>query len=122
MEKILALKCPQCELPAKAQLDTPYHKFLIYTCPKCKSNVVYYGNRIDIISDRLLKKLVKTKKVKFCGNVSFNKDTRTRVKVKLPPSVKRLPPNTRKITKDDLLDLKILLETETDYDTFLSKI
>ena len=110
--KIFNLECPTCQLRAKASLDESYHKFIVYTCPKCQSNVVYYKNKIDILPDHLLKKLLKKGKLTFCGDVSFPLYTK-----KSSSCSGRGP-----ITKDDLLDLKILLGTENDSSRIISRL
>jgi len=110
MEKVINLKCPQCRLTARAVLSEP-HKFIIYTCPKCLSNVVCYKNKIDTIPDRLFKKLLKKRKLTFCGDVSF------------APPPKRQDRQVRgPITPEDVIDLKILLETEKDSARIISKL
>ena len=110
----ISLRCPKCHLSATAVLSDEYRRFIIYTCPRCKSNVTFYNNKIDVISNKLLSKLLKKGKLKFCGNVQFDKksgkDTDTAHHLELG----------RKITKDDILDLKILLETEPDLDKIIS--
>ena len=96
---------------AEAVLDEMYHKFIIYTCPKCQSNVVYYKRKVDIIPDRLFKKLIKKRKLIFCGNVSFSSSEGQ------PNRQVRGP-----ITKEDVINLKILLETEKDSAGIISKL
>jgi endogenous inhibitor of DNA gyrase (YacG/DUF329 family) len=100
MEQVLKLECPKCRLPARAVIESPYYRFIVYTCPKCYSNVVYYKNKIDVIPDRLFKKLLKKRKLAFCGDVVFNSSTKKNL--------------GQEITQDDILNLKILLETEMD--------
>jgi hypothetical protein len=111
MEKILVLACPKCHLRAEAVLDEAYHKFIVYTCPKCQSNVVFFKHKIDIIPDHLFKKLIKKRKLTFCGNVSFLCSEGQ------PDRQIRGP-----ITKEDIIDLKILLETEKDSSGIISKL
>lgn len=112
MENVsIKIKCPRCHLAAEAVLEHTFHKFLIYTCPQCRSNVVYYRNKIDVISDRLLRKLLKRGKLRHCGNVSFvEKSLRKR---RLRGDIEEEAPRNS-ITPDDVLNLKILLETEDD--------
>lgn len=113
MKKTLNLECPKCRLSAQASLDSPYHRFIVYTCPQCHSNVVYYKNKVDILPDRLFKKLLKKQKLEFCGQIDFippKKRQRRKVSVRGP------------ITQDDVLNLKILLETEKDTADFISKL
>jgi len=111
-KETLTLECPKCQLPAKAFLDSPYHKFIMYTCPRCHSNVVYYKDRVDTLSDRLFKKLLKKHKLEFCGQIDFISPVKGKKRVLV-----RGP-----ITHDDILNLKILLETEKNTSDFISKI
>ena len=111
MNKVLDLRCPRCNLLAKAVLDGSSHRFIVYTCPKCRSNVVYFKNRIDIIPDHLFRKLLRRRKLIFCGDVSFTPATgKPDQHVKGP------------ITQEDITDLKILLETEKDSSGFISRL
>jgi len=114
---VLSLECPKCHFPARAEFEK-FHKFIIYICPKCKSNVVFYGNKIDIISDRMVNSLRKRKKLKACGNALFPMDIDDKFsKSPIKPLV-----SSEGITKDKILDLKILLETERDLGSLLSKL
>lgn len=105
------LKCPRCHLSTKARIDENYYKFLIYTCPKCGSRVAFFDNKLRIISDRLFQKLVNKNKLQYCGDISFKKK-----KIRYKNDFKEF------ITKDDILNLKILLETEQDSGSVLSKL
>lgn len=97
------LKCPHCNFPIKARVRKNFKGFLLYVCPRCNSNVVYYDNRIDIISNRLLKKILRQKRLISCGILHpYNK----------APS--------ESISSDDILNLRILLETTGDVEEFLS--
>lgn len=107
---IINLKCPKCHFPARAEVKNKLYKFLIYTCPKCSNNVVYYKNKVDILSNKYVESLRKKKKLQFCGDALFP----------LSKNIKKK--KTEEITQDKIIDLKILLETEKDVDTFLSKI
>ena len=107
MAKItISLCCPKCQYPAKAEIKK-FFKFVIYKCPKCHSNVVYYDNKTDIISDKMMKLLGKRKKLKDFGRATFPKINKK---------------DGSKITKENVVDFKILLETEKDFDAFLSKL
>jgi len=111
MAKItISLQCPKCQYPAKAEIKK-FFKFVIYRCPKCQSNVVYYDNKTDILSDKMMKILGKKKKLKNFGNAIFPKS-----RIKKKESSKPV------ITKENVIDFKILLETEKDFDEFLSKL
>ena len=108
---VINLECPKCHFPARAEVKDKLYKFLIYTCPKCHSNVVYYKNKIDILSNKYMESLRKKKKLQFCGDALFPT---------LPKVIKKK--KTGKFTQEEITDLRILLETEQDVDTFLSKI
>ena len=115
---VLNLKCPKCGCPARAEVKKQVYKFLIYVCPKCDSNVVYYDNKIDIISDRLVESMAKKDKLHYSGQAVFPKRHK---KQKTGISEARTG-LSRGITPDKIVDLKILLNTETDFDSFISKI
>ena len=106
VKKTVPLLCPKCGLTAVVTLNEKYQKFLIYTCPECKSNVVHYNKKVEVISKRLLSKLMRKGKLKFCGNVQFKE-------------VDKHPQIGRVISKDDIVDLKILLETEQDWNKII---
>lgn len=117
----LNFECPQCHLPAEAVITEKYSKFIIYTCPKCRSNVVFYGDKIDIISDRLLRKLIVQGKLQSCGRVSFS-DRKRSVRVRSDRPTNEPPPRSGPITKDDILNLKIVLETMEDSEDIINNI
>lgn len=103
--KNLTVNCPRCNYSICAKIKGDY-KFFIYLCPKCGSNVVYYANKVTIISDKLFKSLRKRKNLKYCGEV-------------VPVIIEK---DKTEITKDMITDLKILLETETDFNNLISKL
>lgn len=103
-EKTVKIECPKCKLAIGAKVQE-LRDFLIYICPKCQSNVVYYNNKVDIISDKLLRKLLKQKRLASCGQIEI---------VDHKPHMA--------ITMDDVTDLKISLETSKSVDDFLAKL
>lgn len=105
------LKCPKCNSPAHAKMDKKVYKFLIYRCPVCESNVVYYDNRVDILSDEFMKTLIKDENITYCGDALFPK---------ISPSNEKII--DKEITKDRISDFLILLNTERNFDKFLLKI
>ena len=105
--------CPKCGLPAEAHLERKKYKFIIYTCPKCRSNVACYNNKLDIISDKLLGELIHTRKLRCCGDVLFGK------REPVPLGGIKGP---AEITQDQIADLKILLATENNFDKIISKL
>lgn len=106
--------CPECHLSAVAELDSDFQKFIIYTCPRCHHNVVYYKNKVETLSDKMVKKLLRSGKLKFCGKVIF-KDFRS-------SAVQSGGDDKRTITEDDVTNLKILLETEKDAAKIISRL
>jgi hypothetical protein len=107
VKKCLNLNCPKCSFQVKAELKVPFKKFILYICPECKNNVVYYNNKVDIISNRLVKSLIKRKILQICGDAVY---TASDIK------------ESDKISKDDIINLKILLETEQDFDKIIAKL
>lgn len=114
---VLSLACPKCHFPARAEIEK-FHKFIIYICPKCQSNVVFYDNKVDILSDDMIRYLKSKKKLRMCGNALFPVSLEER---KVFPSSPPLS-SQEGITKDKITDLKILLETEKDLGSLLSKL
>jgi transposase-like protein len=106
---VIELICPKCKSFSKAVIEEEYRKFLIYTCPRCNSNVVYYNNKVEIISDVLLKNLMKQKKLSYCGDIVFM------------PLENELKKGTI-IDDDKIADLKILLATESNIDKIISSL
>lgn len=101
--------CPHCQLPVKAVLKDGYRRFLLYTCPRCRSNVVLFKNKVELISDRLLKKLIRSNKLQHCGDMVFN-------------SQSRRPNRNDPISEEDVKNLRILLNTSQDLNDFLSNL
>lgn len=112
--KNLSLKCPKCGLPARADLKSKFHKFLIYTCPRCRSNVVYYKHKLDVLSDQFVEALLQNGRLKFCGNVLFSNNN-------FKPTEAQSS-RDRAIDTDDITNLKILLETEKDISKIISNL
>jgi hypothetical protein len=102
----LKLACPKCGLSVKASLGDNCSEFILFVCPKCQSNVVYYDHKIDVISNKLLSKLIRNKRLKMCGVLKANTSLR----------------NNQPINFDDIVNLRIVLETSLGVDDFLSKI
>jgi hypothetical protein len=116
---VLSLACPKCHFPARAEIEK-FRKFIIYVCPKCQSNVVFYDNKVDILSDEMIRYLKSKKKLRMCGNALFPVGLEKANSSPVNPS----PPSSSQevITKDKIMDLKILLETEKDLGSLLSKL
>jgi len=110
--KKIELACPECHLPANAVLNVKFNKFIIYTCPRCRSNVVFYKNKVETISDKLVEKLLHQGQLRFCGKVLFNNFQAAEAQ-----SSREKP-----ITADDITNLKILLETEWDTAKIISRL
>lgn len=106
---LFMFECPNCHLPVKAEMDeSPYH-FLMYKCPKCNCNVTHFENKTVLISNTLFNKVLKHRKIKTCGHVSY-----------IPQP--RITKSGEFITDDDLLNLKIVLETSGDSWDIINKI
>lgn len=103
----LKIICPKCSCIAKAEIKR-FFKFIIFVCPYCRNNVVHYADKVAIISDKLINSLRKNKRFKFYGNASFSSPKKNLIE--------------SKITDDCITDLKILLETERDFNKLLSKL
>lgn len=101
---VIPITCPRCSYSIDAIVD-PAYLFILYKCPQCQSNVVNYKNKVDIISDRLFLKLISKRKFKFI----INKQTSKLVTATC-------------ITENQIKNLRILMETEKDFDSFLKKI
>jgi len=109
---VLKLTCPKCGTPARAEVKKRLYKFLIYICPKCRSNVVYYDNKTDVLSDKFVEIMTRRNKLQFSEEAIF-------------PKLPKKPPRKmigEGITEDKITNLKILLNTENDFDTFISKL
>jgi hypothetical protein len=106
----LKIRCPECGEVIQASVQDSYRDFLIFVCPKCKNNVVCYDNKVDVISDQCVKKLLSKKHLQCCGIVeSSSSDTMEYG-------------SGKELTSDSVVDLKILLETSQDVSDFIAKI
>jgi hypothetical protein len=102
----IKLGCPKCGFPVNASIEEYCHEFLLFVCPKCQSNVVFYDNKLDIISNKMLSKLIRKDKLKQCGILNVNVSLKTEEPISL----------------DDVVNLKIALQTSKGVDDFLQKI
>jgi predicted RNA-binding Zn-ribbon protein involved in translation (DUF1610 family) len=106
---ITKFQCPKCGFVAHAEIKRKY-KFVIYACPKCNSNIAQYDNKINVISDRMVKAVANNRKFKCCGKLRLEKNEKPRIKT------------SSGLTNDAITDLKILLNTTKDIDTFIKSI
>jgi len=90
--------CPNCSLEARIEIRK-FSKFVIYVCPKGK-------NKVSVISNRMVESLKTQQKLEVCGDVLF-------------PTISK---EKGEITEDSILNLRILLETEKDFNNFLKQI
>jgi len=104
-KSLINLHCPKCKHSVKAELKKNRLKFILFSCPQCQSNVVYYSDKIDTISDDLVKTLKVHKKLTKCGDTFYKKGD-----------------EPEKITEEAILNLKILLETEHDSKKIISQL
>lgn len=100
IDKKVKLNCPNCDFLLETTIDEDPKFFLLFTCPDCRKNVAYYNKKMDIISDRLLRELVRKNRIVRQG----------------PEQDETV------INKEYLTDLKIALETSKSVDDFLLKI
>jgi hypothetical protein len=106
----LNVRCPECNHTIQASVTENYKDFIIFVCPKCHKNIVCYNNKVDVISDQCVKKLISKKHLQCCGVVETD-----------APAISESVTD-KGLTKDTLIDLKILLETSVDVNDFISKI
>lgn len=99
------LKCPKCGKIFMGRIETN-EACIICRCPGCDSNVAIMQDKRLIISDKLLEDLINKRRLKHCGFV-FNYDE---------------PRRKKAISKEDITDLKILLETENNIDKIISRL
>ena len=99
---IASFICPKCFCPVDTVVDSIY-LFVLYRCPECRSNVVCYGNKVSIVSNRLINKLIASGRLKIFSD-------------------KKLVSETSCISEDQIQNLHMLMETEKDFDSFLKKI
>lgn len=104
---VVKLECPSCGYPAHAIIQPQTMKFLLFVCPDCQSNVVYYKHKLDIISDAMVNKLIQRNKLIECGNIA-NSET--------PPL------NCHTLTEDDIINLKIAIETSQSVEDFIKNL
>jgi hypothetical protein len=106
----LNIHCPECNHTIQASVTENYKDFIILVCPKCHKNIVCYDNKVDVISDQCVKKLISKKHLQCCGVVETDAQASAECG------------SGKGLTNDSLTDLKILLETSQDVNDFLSKI
>ena len=104
---IVKLECPSCGYPAQAIIQQNSMKFLLFVCPDCQSNVVYYDHKLDIISDEMVNKLFQRNKLVECGNFTNTENP---------------PINCQSLTPDDIVNLKIAIETSKSIEEFIKNI
>ena len=105
---VVKIECPKCGYPAQASIKMQTMRFIFFICPECQSNVVYYDNKLDVISDAMVNKLIQRNRLIECGNITSAENS----------SVQK----AQTISSDDLLDLKIAIETSKSIEDFLKNI
>jgi hypothetical protein len=118
---IIKLCCPTCGLYINTTtvLNDANREFFMYVCPKCESNVVYYQNRIDVISDKLVASLFDNKLVTPRGPKNKSKPEK---QAKVVKKTKKIKKTDHHISDDDVLNLRIDLELSESVDDFLKNI
>ena len=112
------ISCPSCGLSVDVVVDENYDSFLLYVCPGCMKNVAFYDNKINIISDKLFEKTVRSGRVKACGDLSFGNKKKSK---KAESKKKDFVREDRPLNSDDILNLKIALETSKELSEFFEK-
>jgi len=107
-KNIFKFSCPNCRFSVKAELEKKFNKFVLYVCPKCDRNVVYFKEKIRMISDKMVNRLKKEGRLQHCGSTMFYVPSRTQKPLG--------------ISKDDIVNLRILLETEQDFNRIIEKL
>jgi ssDNA-binding Zn-finger/Zn-ribbon topoisomerase 1 len=112
---------------------------LVFKCPNCNSPLVYYKNRCFIISKKQIEKISKTKSdssiIKILDNITkkhskktikensyLSQDALFNNSIYKDDYNRNFSRNSNYITKDDIINLKIELETCTDCKQFIDKI
>ena len=103
----IKINCPGCDHHVMAEINNGIGRFILFVCPNCHKNVIYFDNKVDTISDKALKKLIRRGKLHYCGVIDSE-------------GVKKV--ESKEITPETVTDLKILLETSKSVDDFISKI
>ena len=103
--------CPKCGYRIGARINST-KKFILYSCPGCDRNVVIYENKIDVISQKLVKEMIKKGYLESCGIIGLSAQKKIREK----------KGRLKNITKEDIIDLKILLETRDDVDSVIRNL
>ena len=102
------LECPKCGFPIVTYFERGRSKaFILFICPDCHSNVVYYNGKTDIVSNELIRKLSQDGRIKI----------QKAVEVECPVSGRRQP-----ITGEDVSNVKDILEKSSSVDDFLHNI
>ena len=102
----IKVECPKCGYPINTEVTHKTWTFMLFICPDCHSNVVYYDKKTDIISDELVAKLVRENKIKISGITHIHRS-----------DGKRQP-----ITNEDVSQLSSLLKDSSTIDDFIRKI
>jgi predicted RNA-binding Zn-ribbon protein involved in translation (DUF1610 family) len=125
---IIKISCPTCGLCINSSItiNDKSKEFFLYVCPKCDSNVVYYENKVDVISDKLMESLFKNKLITRTRSAPVKKETTKKVVSKShSKSVKKSKKSqniTSTISDDDILNLKIELGLALSVEDFMKKI
>jgi len=107
-KSIVSFECPKCSCAVDAIVD-PVYLFVLYKCPKCRCNVVSYEDKVDVISDKLILKLLASRKFKLQSS-------------KKPSKPAPMKQEATIITEEQIEELRHLMATEKDFDSFLKKL
>jgi hypothetical protein len=142
--KTVTVQCPSCDEISDLYLGSEAF-MIILNCPNCGSPLMYYYGKTFEINEEALEKIQKSEYLKNIGSL-LKEISKCGIKIQKPkkvhsyePAAKLKIPKKRSgphisihllgqpvraeyFTKDDLLDLKIEIETSRSVRDFLSKI
>jgi predicted RNA-binding Zn-ribbon protein involved in translation (DUF1610 family) len=94
------LSCPACGFNSTARVVRRHYRFLLFQCPTCNKNVVFYAGKTGTLSDELIGMLFLHKYLSPCGDMVMG------------PS----------IPDKAIENLHNLLASEQDFDRILSQL
>lgn len=98
------LECPKCGVVTEfTEKSAAEMGVMIFICPGCGSNVVFYDHKVDIISTKLLKRLIRSGKLRTYGEI----------RLKMPQPA---------IGDKEIRALKSVLDNTSDVNDFINKV
>jgi hypothetical protein len=137
MVKTISIECPHCNKTFDVYLSSNT-SMIIMNCPLCLVPFIFYKERCFILSEKQLDTIRKSKrdttvfrilhKIARSGsrpvydNADFHRNNGNSSEIKyISPPAAFIPGNTC-ITKDDVLNLRIELETCNDSSRFIERL